>query len=191
MSDLTALSTQKLMELALYWANYYIHAHPNQFKEETSQEDALRFFNDYHDEADKRKREDAERRNPTEKEELLTEDVINIHNIPGNVPVTINAVTHEGGLAPHRYVLTSGNEKGGYIAEIDFQCVNPDVHGIVGVTIESLVAACVHRLNSYQDTPQRCRENAIAITHFEEGILRLNARTLDRVQRQVKNKRES
>lgn len=191
MSDPSTLSTQENMELALYWANYYIHAHPNQFKEETSQEEALRLFNDYHWEVERRKTIDAERRNPQEKEEQRETDVINLHNVPGNVPVVIDAITHEGGLAPHRYVLASENEKGGYITEIDFQCVNPDNHGIVGITIESLVAVCIHRLNSYQDTDQRCRDNAIAITHFEEGVLRLNARTLDRVRRNVKNKRES
>lgn len=192
MSDLSVNTYEECLELALYWAGFFINATDNELAEKgVTRDDALANYHTYDIQARSFKAQLDERRNARRHGEIMETDVINIHNIPGNVPVTIDAFTFKDGLAPHRYRLTSGNEHGGYAVNVDFQCVNPNTNGIVGITIEALVAVGIHRLMCYQDGPQRCRDNALAITAFEEGVLRLNARTLDRVRRDVKNKREA
>jgi hypothetical protein len=41
------------------------------------------------------------------------------------------------------------------------------------------------RLNSFQDSPFKCRENAVAITKLEEALMWLRKRTMDREARGV------
>ena len=53
-----------------------------------------------------------------------------------------------------------------------------------GTTNEELLAILIDRLNFLQ-TKFPCRENAIAITHIETGLLWLNRRTQNRVARGV------
>lgn len=46
-----------------------------------------------------------------------------------------------------------------------------------GAFIETVIAACVQRIEFYQGSRFRSRENALAITKLEEAIHWLNART--------------
>ena len=57
--------------------------------------------------------------------------------------------------------------------------------GVNGITQEALLAVVIDRLRSFQDGPFRCRENAIALTHFEEGLMWLQRRTVERIKRGV------
>lgn len=57
--------------------------------------------------------------------------------------------------------------------------------GINGITQEALIAITIDRLRSFQEGPYRCRENAIALTHFEEGLMWLQRRTVARIKRGV------
>lgn len=57
--------------------------------------------------------------------------------------------------------------------------------GVNGVTQEVLTAIIIDRLRGFQEGPFRCRENAIALTHFEEGLLWLQKRTKARIARGV------
>lgn len=43
----------------------------------------------------------------------------------------------------------------------------------------------IDRLRSFQAGPFSCRENAIALTHFEEGLMWLQRRTVARIKRGV------
>lgn len=68
---------------------------------------------------------------------------------------------------------------------IIFQCGPINEHGVNGVTQEALLAIVVDRLRSFQAGPFSCRENALALTHIETGLLWLQKRTLDRMRRGV------
>lgn len=54
-----------------------------------------------------------------------------------------------------------------------------------GAFIEGVIQAAVERLNFYQESKFKCRENAIALTHLETALLWLNKRTQDREERDV------
>lgn len=57
--------------------------------------------------------------------------------------------------------------------------------GVNGVTQEVLLAIVIDRLRSFQAGPFSCRENAIALTHCEEGLMWLQRRTVARIKRGV------
>lgn len=54
-----------------------------------------------------------------------------------------------------------------------------------GAFVEGVIAASVSRLEFYQSTQFKCRENAIALTHLETALLWLQKRTMDREAREV------
>lgn len=49
-----------------------------------------------------------------------------------------------------------------------------------GAFVETVIAAALQRLEHYQTTPFRCRENALAITKLEQAMHWLGARTARR-----------
>jgi hypothetical protein len=53
--------------------------------------------------------------------------------------------------------------------------------GVNGCQIDDVIDLLVARLNSFQDGPFRCRENALAITKLEEARMWLAERTRKRV----------
>lgn len=57
--------------------------------------------------------------------------------------------------------------------------------GTNGVTHEALLAILIDRLQSFQNGPYKCRENAIALTSLEEAQMWLQKRTRDRLARGV------
>lgn len=57
--------------------------------------------------------------------------------------------------------------------------------GVNGITQEALLAIVIDRLRSFQEGPFACRENAIALTHCEEGLMWLQRRTVARIKRGV------
>lgn len=59
-----------------------------------------------------------------------------------------------------------------------------------GAFVEDVIAAVVQRIEHYQSTEFRCRENAIALTHLETALLWLNKRTQDREARGVEGTHE-
>lgn len=60
-----------------------------------------------------------------------------------------------------------------------------------GLTNEALIAVVIDRLRSFQSGQFSCRENAVALTKFEEGLMWLQKRTRDRQARGVEGKLES
>jgi len=54
-----------------------------------------------------------------------------------------------------------------------------------GAFVETVIAAALQRIEYYQDSEFRCRENALAITKLEEALHWLNHRTADRETRKV------
>ena len=59
-----------------------------------------------------------------------------------------------------------------------------------GAFVEDVMLACIERLQSFQSTKFRCRENACAITHLQEAHMWLRERMRDRQERGVEGKME-
>lgn len=123
------------------------------------------------------------------------------HIVSGDQAVQLQIeVTDEPGQggANHRYEITGFDTKGnpsatdgaGYHASyarevILFQNGPIKESGVNGITSEAFLAIAIDRLRSFQAGPFACRENAIALTHFEEGLMWLQRRTVARIKRGV------
>ena len=57
-----------------------------------------------------------------------------------------------------------------------------------GAFVETVIDAARQRIQFYQASKFKCRENAIAITKLEESLMWLNKRTADRKTRGVEGK---
>lgn len=91
--------------------------------------------------------------------------------------------------APHTFIVAPvqypENEPQPHLAEIHFQEGPIKECGVNGVCNEDLIAMVIRRLEGFQDSPFRCRENAVAITKLEESLMWLRKRTMDREARNV------
>lgn len=85
--------------------------------------------------------------------------------------------------APHNYIVKSNN--GNELTKIHFQEGTVKEVGLNGIFIEDLIAICINRLENFQNSDFRCRENAVAITKLEESLMWLRKRTLNRQKRNV------
>ena len=103
------------------------------------------------------------------------------------------AVDEKGsGNANHSYQveeahpqMTDVEGNGRTLGVVSFQNGPIKEAGINGVMNEDLIVMILDRLEGFQTSPFKCRENAIAITKLEEALLWLNKRTLDRERRNV------
>ena len=85
--------------------------------------------------------------------------------------------------APHHFKVMS---KDGYqLGEVNFQEGSIKEYGVNGVNNEDLIAMVIRRLEGFQDSEFKCRENAIAITKLEESLMWLRKRTQGRENRGV------
>ena len=100
----------------------------------------------------------------------------------------VQAVDEKGsGNANHHYQvvpLVSGPNVS-LLGDVNFQNGPIKEAGVNGVMNEDLIVMILDRLNGFQESQFKCRENAIAITKLEEALLWLNKRTLDRERRNV------
>lgn len=92
--------------------------------------------------------------------------------------------------APHRYAVAKAEDgPNGKPAEplcqIHFQEGPIKECGVNGVCNEDLINMVIDRLEHFQNSEFRCRENAVAITKLEEALLWLRKRTMGREQRGV------
>lgn len=113
---------------------------------------------------------------------------IHDHKVNGlNEAIEVIAIDGRGdGGANHRYTVLFDKNGGPAAISIEFQ--NGPVRTAAdhnGVTNEALLAILVDRMLGFQDGPFRCRENACALTHLEEGMMWLQKRTRDRMGRGV------
>lgn len=85
--------------------------------------------------------------------------------------------------APHHFVVTDiGGEE---LAVIDFQKGPIKECGVNGVCNEDLINMVIERLECFQQSEFKCRENALAITKLEEALLWLRKRTMRREQQGI------
>jgi hypothetical protein len=87
------------------------------------------------------------------------------------------------GGACHKYAVLTG--AGLPLLTVDFQNGPIQEVGLNGVQQEHLAATIIDRLRCFQAGPFSSRYNAIALTKFEEGLMWLQRRTVDRVRRGV------
>lgn len=81
--------------------------------------------------------------------------------------------------APHHFEVIR-IEDGKVVAEVNFQCGPIKECGVNGVSNEDLLLMVLTRLQGFQETQFKCRENAIAITKIEESLMWLRKRTNER-----------
>lgn len=122
--------------------------------------------------------------------------VVNNHRVEGeewNVNVTaVGNITPGNAFA--RYDITgfdsfrndfNVNADGSRLAtdtvQIVFQSGRPDPEALVGVTMESLLAVCQHRLGMLQEGQFPCYENAEALKGVTKALDALKSRTLRQV----------
>lgn len=91
-----------------------------------------------------------------------------------------------------------GRPAGGYVKGIGIDITwqdgplgrGDDRVGPNGAFVETVIAAALQRLQHYNATEFRCRENSLAITHLEDALHWLHHRTADREQRGVEGTHE-
>ncbi|MEC8057316.1 MAG: hypothetical protein VX136_09420 [Pseudomonadota bacterium] len=71
-----------------------------------------------------------------------------------------------------------------FTVDISFQNGPVKEHGVNGITNEALLAIILHRLRVLNQA-YPCRENSLAITNIEQGLMWLEQRTKDRQKRGV------
>jgi hypothetical protein len=95
--------------------------------------------------------------------------------------------------APHHFKVivahpdTDGEHKGQnrVVGIVDFQEGPIKENGVNGVANEDLLGMVLVRLEHFQNSEYKCRENACAITKIEEALMWLRKRTNSRVKRGV------
>lgn len=85
--------------------------------------------------------------------------------------------------APHHFSVQDNS--GNVLSHVDFQCGPIKEKGVNGVCNEDLIAMVICRLEHFNQSDFRCRENSMAITKLEEALLWLRKRTMGREQRGV------
>jgi hypothetical protein len=120
------------------------------------------------------------------------------HKLNGlNEALTITVTDEPGaGGANHKYSIRWKDETNQTEPHcfIGFQNGPIKEAGVNGVSGEALIAIVIDRLRSFQHGPSQdvnsrgeyaCRDNAIALTHLEDALMRLQKRTRDRMARGV------
>lgn len=72
-----------------------------------------------------------------------------------------------------------------FLTKVTFQKGPIKENGVNGCCNEDLIAMVIDRLNSFQESPYKCRENALAVTKLEEALHWLGHRTSNREKRGV------
>lgn len=99
--------------------------------------------------------------------------------------VVCTDATGAGG-ACHEYEIRDLN--GDNLDTVRFQNGPIQESGVNGVQNEDLAAIIIDRLQGFQTGHFACRENAVALTKFQEGLMWLQKRTADREARNVEGK---
>ncbi len=86
--------------------------------------------------------------------------------------------------APHHFTVYR-KEDTTKLCDIDFQEGAIKESGVNGVMNEDLIAMVITRLEGFQNSEFRCRENACAVTKLEEALMWLRKRTVGRENRGV------
>lgn len=80
---------------------------------------------------------------------------------------------------------TEFNPETDLLAKIHFQEGPIKENGVNGINNEDAIVMVIRRLEGFQNSEFKCRENACAITKLEEALMWLRKRTMDRENRGV------
>lgn len=113
--------------------------------------------------------------------------------INGLITQKYTYVTHEDDFefnVPHHFEVwakdrENKNAPHSILCEINFQKGPIKENGVNGCCNEDLIAMVIRRLEGFQLSEFKCRENAVAITKLEESLMWLRKRTNDREARGV------
>ena len=86
--------------------------------------------------------------------------------------------------APHTFKVVRKDDDESLV-DIHFQEGPIKEWGVNGCANEDLLIMVARRLEGFQNSEFRCRENALALTHIEEALLWLRKRTMGREARGV------
>lgn len=86
--------------------------------------------------------------------------------------------------APHTFKVVRKDDDESLV-DIHFQEGPIKECGVNGCANEDLLIMVARRLEGFQNSEFRCRENALALTHIEEALLWLRKRTMGREARGV------
>lgn len=92
--------------------------------------------------------------------------------------------------APHKFIVTKVTDKPTHLeddklCEVNFQEGPIKEAGINGINNEDLIAMVICRLEHFNNSEYRSRDNSMAITKLEEALLWLRKRTIGRENRGV------
>jgi hypothetical protein len=106
------------------------------------------------------------------------------------------AITIEAGepdpttLGIYEYRIAYGlRGEGGRQLELEFQCGDPKLVGVNGLTNEVLLALLMDRIRSFQNGPLASNDNVRALRHLEAARDEMHLRTLEREERGVEGTR--
>lgn len=95
----------------------------------------------------------------------------------------LDAPGHGG--ACHRYQVAAEGWEFSKVCHVAFQNGPVNEHGVNGVSIESLLAICIDRLEGFQSGPYKNDRNAFALADLKSAMRFLKERTADRQARGV------
>lgn len=83
--------------------------------------------------------------------------------------------------APHTFIVDSlESEESKELCKIHFQEGAIKEHGVNGVCNEDLIAMVIRRLEGFQDSEFKCKDNEKALEKLQESLMWLRKRTMDR-----------
>ena len=124
------------------------------------------------------------------------------HIVPGDsanhqLEITVKDEPGQGG-ANHRYIITRFDTSTNVSDQYDSAQTGPlqrsvvlfqngpiKEFGVNGITHEALLAILIDRLRSFQAGPYACAANQYALSHLEAALDNLQARTRERIARNV------
>lgn len=93
----------------------------------------------------------------------------------------------EGDLDYGNVYEVSSDKNDKNISKLDFQKGPINVHGVNGLTFESLLSVMIHRLNLL-NSKFHCKENDLALSNMQSALDALLSRTKDRSNRGIVGK---
>ena len=87
--------------------------------------------------------------------------------------------------APHHFKIYANDDGAALVAEIEMQEGPIKENGVNGCHNEDLIAIVLTRLEAFQRSEFKCRENEYAITKLEEALMWLRKRTIGRENRGI------
>lgn len=109
------------------------------------------------------------------------------HDLLTNKYTTVVHEEEFTNFAPHHFEVYAdrGQAVPYLVGKVDFQEGPIKEAGVNGVMNEDLIAMVITRLEHFNQSDFRCRENSMAITKLEEALLWLRKRTMARENRGV------